>query len=404
MPVYKYKARDRFGRATHGIMEAPGYEMAAIQLDRLGYTPVSINEKKKDSISSAFLWRYRRFSLEDLILFSRQLSTLLGAGIPLLRGLDVLSEQTEKKRIKEVTNTIKKDIEGGSSLADALSRHPEVFPALYVSMIQAGETAGTLDEILDRLAALNEHEKDTRARIKEATRYPKIVVTSISVAFVVLVSFVVPRFAAMFSRFGATLPLPTRIMIGISHVFRDYWFVMIIVASLIALGFRWYTNTKSGRLRWDGLMLQIPVFGPLFLKITVSRFTHILGMLLRSGVHILDSLKIASATTGNTVISQELDKLRESVREGGGLSQQLRESRVFTPIVVQMLSVGEESGKMDEMLAKVSQYYELEADYTIKNLSSLIEPALIITIGGMVLFLALGIFLPMWDMARVVIG
>jgi len=402
MPVYKYKARDKFGRAINGVMEASGYEMAANHLDGLGYIPVSIKEKKKNIIPLDFLQGVRGVSLEDLILFSRQLSTMVSAGIPLLRSLDALSEQTENKRMKDVIDTIRNDIQGGSSLSDALSRHPKIFSALYVSMIHAGETAGTLDEILDRLAAITEHEKDTRARIKAATRYPKIVVTSISVAFIVLVSFVVPRFAAMFSRFGATLPLPTRIMIGISHVFRDYWFVMIIVASLIALGFRWYTNTKSGRLGWDGLMLRIPIFGLLFLKITMSRFTQILGMLIRSGVPILDTLKIASATVGNTVISQEVEKLRESVREGGSLSQQLRQSGVFPPMVVQMISAGEEAGKLDEMLAKVSQYYELEAEYTIKNLSTLIEPVLIITIGGMVLFLALGIFLPMWDMARVV--
>jgi len=403
MPVYKYKARDKSGKAIDGVMEASSSQIVAGHLDSLSYIPVSIKEKKKDIIPLDFLRANRGVGLDNLILFSRQLSTLINAGIPLLRGLDALSEQTENKRMKEVIDTIRNDIQGGGTLSDALSRHPKVFSELYAGMIHAGETAGTLDEILDRLASLNEREKDTRARIKEATRYPKIVVITISAAFIVLVNFVVPRFAKMFSNFDATLPLPTRIMIGISHVFREYWFVMIIAASLIALGFRWYTNTKSGRLKWDGLMLRIPVFGPLFLKITLSRFTHILGMLIRSGINILDALKIVSATTGNVVISRELDKLEESVRQGGGLSQQLRKSGVFTPMVVQMISVGEETGKIDEMLAKVSQYYELETEYTIKNLSTLIEPVLIITIGGMVLFLALGIFLPMWDMARVVL-
>jgi len=403
MPAYKYKARDKFGKAVNGVMEASSSEMAAGHLDGLGYIPVSIKEKKKDIISLGFLRGDRGVGLEDLILFSRQLSTLVSAGIPLLRSLDALSEQTENKRMKEVIDTIRNDIQGGSTLSDALGRHPKVFSALYIGMVHAGETAGTLDEILDRLAGLNEHEKDTRSRIKEATRYPKIVVISISAAFIVLVNFVVPRFAKMFSNFKATLPLPTRIMIGISHAFREYWFVMIIAASLVILGFRWYKNTEFGRLKWDGLMVRIPVFGPLFLKITMSRFTNILGMLIRSGVPILDALKIASATTGNVVISREVDKLRESVREGSGLSRQLRQSGVFTPMVVQMISVGEESGKMDEMLAKVSQYYELEIEYTIKNFATLIEPALIITIGGMVLFLALGVFLPMWDMARVVL-
>ena len=401
MPVYKYKARDKFGKAVNGVMEAPDYEMAAGQVDDLGYIPISIQEKKKDVISLDFLQKYTRVSVEDLILFSRQLSTLFSAGIPLLSGLNTLAEQTENKRMNETINTIKNDIEGGSSLSDAMSKHPGVFSPLYVGMIQAGETAGTLDEIMDRLATITEHEKDTRARIKEATRYPKIVVTAISVAFIVLVTFVVPGFAGMFSRFGATLPLPTRIMLGISHVFRDYWFVMIIVVSLIILGFRWYTNTKSGRLRLDGLMLWLPVFGPLFQKIIMSRFANIFGMLIRSGVPILESLKIVSGTVGNVVISREIDNLGENVRQGSSLSRQLKQSEIFTPMVTQMISVGEQSGKMDEMMNRVSRYYDLEAEYTIKNLSTLIEPILIVIIGGMVLFLALGIFLPMWDMAGV---
>lgn len=399
MPVYKYKARDNFGKAINGVVEASGYEMAAGQVDDLGYIPISIQEKKKDVISLDFLQRYTSVSVEDLILFSRQLSTLFSAGISLLSGLNTLAEQTENKRMKETIDTIKNDIKGGSSLSDALNKHPRVFSALYVSMIQAGETAGTLDEILDRLATITEHEKDTRARIREATRYPKIVITAISVAFIVLVTFVIPKFATMFTKFGGTLPLPTRVMIGVNYIIHHYWYLMVAVTAAIAMGFHWYTNTKSGRLKWDGLKLRIPVFGTLFLKIAMSRFTHILGMLMRSGVPILDTLKITSATVGNTVIIQEVQKLRESVMEGSGLSQVLKESRIFTPMVVQMISVGEQSGKMDEMMAKVSQYYDLEVEYTIKNLSILIEPVLIIIIGGMVLFLALAIFLPMWDMA-----
>ena len=269
MTTFKYKARDKFGKAIDGVLEASTPEMVASQLEGLGNIPVFIQEKKKDIISFDFLQRRAGVRLEDLILFSRQLSTLVGAGIPLLSSLDALSEQTESKRMKEVINTVKNDIEGGNSLSDALARHPTVFSGLYVSMIQAGEVTGALDEILDRLATITEHEKDTRARIKAATMYPKIVVIAMSTAFIILVTFVVPRFAAMFSRFEATLPLPTRIMIGISHIFRDYWFVMLLVASFVAVGFHWYTNTKWGRLRWDDLKLRTPVFGPLFLKISI---------------------------------------------------------------------------------------------------------------------------------------
>jgi type II secretory pathway component PulF len=303
--------------------------------------------------------------------------------------------------MKGVINTIMKDIEGGSFLSEALVKHPKVFPALYVSMIKAGEAAGTLDEILERLATLTEHEKDIRTKIKAATFYPRIVVAVISGAFIILMTFVVPRFAAIFSRFKATLPLPTRIMIGINDIFHHYWYLMIILLAAIVLGFHWYTNTETGRLKWDSLKIRVPIFGPLFLKVAMSRFAHILGMLMRSGVAILDTLEIASATVANKVLSQEINKLREGVKEGRGLSEPLKESGVFPPIVVQMISVGEQSGKLAEMMPKVSQHYDLEVEYTIKNLSTLIEPVLIITIGGIVLFLALAIFLPMWDMARV---
>jgi MSHA biogenesis protein MshG len=401
VPAYKYKARDKSGKAINGVMEAAGYQMVAGKLDGLGYIPIFI-EKKKDIISLDFLQRYRGVSLEDLILFSRQLSTLFGAGVPLLDALHVLAEQTENRRMKAAIEGAKGDIEGGSTFSDALSKHPRIFSQLYISMIRTGEATGLLDAVLDRLASLAEHEKDTRARIKAATRYPKIVVFTISSAFIILMTFVVPQFAKMYSQFKATLPLPTRIMIGMSHAFRDYWFVMLVVASLVALGFHWYINTKCGRVVWDGLKLRIPVFGPLILKIAMTRFAHTFGMLMQSGILILDTLKITSATASNVVICREVEGLRESVRGGTELSQAIKQSGVFTPMVVQMISVGEQAGKMDEMMGKVSQYYDLEIEYTIKNLSTLIEPVLIITIGAMVLFLALAIFLPMWDMAKIV--
>jgi MSHA biogenesis protein MshG len=401
MPIYKYKARDKSGKAINGVMEAAGYQMVAGKLDGLGYIPVFI-EKKKNIISSDSLWRYRGVSLEDLILFSRQLSTLFGAGVPLLAALHVLAEQTESRGMKAAIEAAKEDIEGGSTFSDALSKHPKVFSQLYISMIRVGEATGLLDAVLDRLASLAEHEKDTRARIKTATRYPKIVVFTISSAFIILMTFVIPQFAKMYLQFKATLPLPTRIMIGMSHAFSDYWFVMLVVVSLVALGFHWYTNTKCGRVIWDGIKLRIPVFGPLILKIAMTRFAHTFGMLMQSGIPILDALKITSATAGNVIICREVEGLRESVRGGTELSKAIKQSGVFTPMVVQMISVGEQAGKMDEMMGKVSQYYDLEIEYTIKNLSTLIEPVLIITIGAMVLFLALAIFLPMWDMARVV--
>ncbi|MDY6864045.1 MAG: type II secretion system F family protein [Thermodesulfobacteriota bacterium] len=395
MSTYKYKVRDKSGKAINGVMEAPDYDTVAAKLDKSGYIPVSIQEKK-DVIS--FNIFNPRISIDDLILFSRQLSAQVGAGIPLLAGLYALSEQAEDKRMKAVINKISTDIEEGTSLSDAMARHPKVFSSLYVSMIKAGEAAGTLDKILDRLSALTEYEKDIRARINAATRYPKIVLTAITSAFIVLITFVIPRFASIFSKFGETLPLPTRIMIGINHLFHQYWYIGIVATVSIALGFHWYINTGPGRLRWDNFKIRVPMFGTLFLKIAISRFSYIFGMLIRSGIPILQTLKITSETVGNTFISQKLKKLMESVEEGSGISGPLKEAGVFTPMVVQMVSVGEQSGKLDDMMVKVAQYYDLDVEYTINKLSTFIEPILIVAIGGMVLFMALAIFLPMWDM------
>jgi type II secretory pathway component PulF len=384
-------------------MEASDPGIVADQLDNRGYLTVSIEEEKNPlSFNFSFNFLDRSFSIEDLILFSRQLSTQVNAGIPLIDGLNALSEQAENKRMKEVINIIRSDIESGSSLSDALAVHPKVFSSLYINMIRAGETAGILDEILDRLATLNEYEKDIRARIKAATRYPKIVIIAIVLAFLVLITFVVPRFASMFSKLGAALPLPTRIMIGINDLFHQYWYIGIIIIAVSVFLFHRYINTQDGRLRWDSLKLRVPIFGPLFLKIAISRFTYILGMLIGSGVPIMQTLEITSATIDNSLISQKVKEVMKSVSEGGGLSKSLKETEVFTPITVQMVSVGEQTGRLDEMLVKVGHYYDLETRYTIDKLSSLIEPVLVITIGSMVLFMALAIFLPMWDMASVV--
>lgn len=399
MPTYTYKARDSLGKAINGAMEASGDHMVASQLDGLGYTPVYIKEKRNEIISLDLLQKHRAVSLENLILFTRQLRTLFGAGVSLLAGLDVMAEQTENKRMKAVIDGVRGDVEAGSTLSDALSKHPRVFSPLYISMIQAGEAAGTLEEILHRLASVTEYEKDTRARIKAATRYPKMVVIVISVAFIIMVTFVIPKFTTMFMRFGGTLPLPTRVMIGLDHIIHHYWYLIVTVIASIVLGFYWYTNTERGRLRWDSLKIRIPVFGQLFLKIAMSRFTYMLGMLIRSGLPIVRALEITSATIGNTTISKAVERIKQAVSEGKGLSSPLKEGRVFTPMVVQMISVGEKSGKMDDALAKISDYYNLEVEYTIKNLSTLIEPVLIFVLGIMVLFMALAIFLPMWDMA-----
>jgi type II secretory pathway component PulF len=334
-------------------------------------------------------------------MFSHQLGTLIGAGVPLLTALTVLSRQTDNKELKRIIEDVRACIEGGSSLHEALSRHPKAFSDLYTNMIRAGEAAGVLEEVLRRLADLGEHEAETKARFQQATRYPKIVITTLGVAFTVVVTFVIPRFATLFSRFGTELPLPTRLALGMGDVIHQSWHVMAGAACALVVCFYWYISTAKGRLKWDAFKVKVPVLGPIILRIIMSRFTHIFGTLYRSGLPLMRTLEIISTAIGNAFISQAVDRLRDSVREGKGLSEPLKESGVFTPMVVQMVAVGEESGKMDEVLIKVSEFYDREVEYGLKSMSAMIEPILIFFLGGVVLFLALAVFLPMWDLPQV---
>lgn len=400
MPHYRYKARDKHGGLHEGTMEAGGREAVADQLAGAGCLPVLIEEQQVRLLSrSGVLRRLTRVRPQDLIIFSRQLSTLVGAGVPFLQALTSLEKQTENRRLRETVSEIRRDVETGAAFSDALAKHPAVFSTMYISMVRAGEAAGILDEILERLAMLAEHDYETRSRIKAAVRYPLIVVITLCLAFVFLVSFVIPRFVTVFERFKTPLPFPTRVLIAINNVFQHYWYAVLPATLLITAGIAWYLRTPSGRWQWDRLKLKIPLFGALFRKAAMSRFARIFSALQRSGISMLLTLDIAAETAGNRVIARAVENMRESVREGRTLAGPMEESGLFPPLVVQMTAVGEEAGGgIDVMLAKVSDYYDRDVEYTLRNLSTVIEPFLLLIVGGMVLFLALGVFLPMWDM------
>lgn len=404
MPNFRYKARDKYGALFVGTFETNGKEAVAGHLDSLGYIPVSIEEETPSVSLTELLSQFETITSGDLIIFSRQLATLIGAGIPFMASFNALEEQTENPKLKKVINQVRREVEGGSTFADALAKHLKVFSSLYVSMVKAGETGGVLDEILNRLATLAEHEAETRARIKAATRYPKIVLVALVVAFGILVSFVIPKFAALYANFNAKLPLPTRIMIGINTAVHRFGLVILAAIALAVFGFWKHINTPAGRLWWDGFKLKIPIFGPIFMKSALSRFARVFGTLTRSGLPVLQTLEIVSETVGNVVIARIVDNIRDSARQGRGIVQPMKVSKIFPPIVVQMVAVGEESGKMEEMLTKVSEYYDRDVDYAIKNLSSSLEPLLLVVIGGVILFLALAIFLPWWNLINVVKG
>lgn len=401
MPTFKYRARDRTGKATEGRLEAPTLQLAGDQLYRLGYLPIVIEEIKETSLFNFSEWidRFKKVRLEDLVVFSQQLSTLYKAGLPLLTGLSNLKDQAENKKLQNVLDRVCKEVEAGNPLYAAMAKHPDVFSPIYVNMIRAGETSGRLGESLDRFVTLADRELQTRQRLKEATRYPKIVIFSVAIAFAVLITFVIPRFAATFAQFNMPLPLPTRIMIGINKIFQTYWFLVLGGILGISFGVKRYLKTEKGRYLWDKFKTRIPVLGPLFLKIGLSRFTNTFGMLNRSGIPILQALEITSATVDNVLLSQSIERVQQKVREGSSLTNALKESGRFTPLVIQMISVGESSGTLDEMLTRVTDYYDVQVDNALKKLPAYIEPLLTLFLGGVVLLLALAVFLPWWNMA-----
>lgn len=406
MPSFQYRARDKAGTLFSGILDTTGKEAVAAHLDSLGYYPVSIQEKRQSlniNLSDLRLW-FQRIRAEEMIIFSRQMATLVGAGVPILTSFDALAEQTTNPRLKATILTIRKDIEGGSSFSDALARHPSVFSTLYVNMVRAGEAGGVLDEILHRLASLAEHEAETRGRIKSATLHPMIVMVTLLIACFIILTWVIPRFQAIYAKSEVLLPLPTRILIGISTLVQNYGFFVLVACGAAIWGVRRYLQTDSGRLLWDRMKLKLPVFGTIFLKVALSRFARTFGTLTRSGLPVLQTLEIVSGTVGNAAISRVVNSIREAAREGRGVVQPMKESRVFPVSITQMVAIGEETGQMDEMLTKVSEYYDREVDYAIKNLASALEPILLVLIGGVVLILALAVFMPWWNMMSVVKG
>ncbi len=389
------------GKPIAGTIDAPTLQIAGERLFQLGYLPIAVEEEKsRDSFAVAKIWlRFQKVKLEEIIFFSQQLSTLYKAGLPLLTGLGSLAEQTENKKLKPVLEGVRRQIEGGSTLFEAMSKYPEVFPQVYINMIRAGETSGRLGESLDRFITLAEREIKTRQRVKEATRYPKIVILAVIIAFAALITFVIPRFAEIFAQFKTPLPLPTRVMIQINTIFHTYWYLVLPSLLGIPLLIINYLRTEKGRYSWDQFKIRIPVFGPLLLKIALSRFSYTFVMLNRSGIPILQTLEITASTINNVHLAQSITEIMHKVREGRNLSEALKESGKFTPLVIQMVAVGEVSGTLDEMLMRITEYYDIEADNAIKKLSTYIEPALVLFLGVVVLFLALAVFLPWWNMA-----
>ncbi|MFA4982069.1 MAG: type II secretion system F family protein [Candidatus Omnitrophota bacterium] len=399
MADFKYKARDKFGRSVSGVVSGADKQAVAASLGAMGYVPISIAEAEEsnDPISK-FLARFDKVKEADLIMFTRQLLSLQKAGVTLLSNLDTIEKQTKNKFFRSIIKDVASNVERGVSFSDALSKYPQVFNEFYVNMIRAAEASGQMDEIMERLVQFTEKELDTKNKIKAAVRYPIITLCALAGAFFVVVTFVIPKFATIFAQFKTGLPLPTKILMGMSVAMRKYWYILAVVGGAIAFLFNRYINTKGGRYRWDSFQLKAPIFGEPMTMLVISRFTRTMSILIRSGLPILQVLDMASKTASNAVISRAVDNIIVSVKEGKGISEPMRISGAFPPLVVNMVAIGESSGKVDELMMNISQYYDQEADYIIQNLSTIMEPVFVVVLGAMVLTMALAIFLPMWNL------
>lgn len=403
MSSYRYKARSEAGKAVTGILEAPTREAVVRHLEEMGYTPISVREESSGGKkgSSGLFTRFEKVKAKDLVMMTRQLHSLIKSGIPILTSLNILEKQCESEVLKKTLSEVQEKITAGASFSDALREFPKVFSDLYVNTVLAGETGGALPEVLDRLASLLEAEQATRKAVKSAVRYPVIAMVIMVAAFFILNIMVVPKFAMIYGKVGIALPLPTRIMMTTSAIINTYWYMVFGGMALLGIIFIRFKKTKFGHYQIDKIKLKLPIFGPLFIKLAMFRFTKMLSTLERSGVPILKIIEIVSMTVGNDIISEELIGLRAEVKDGKGLSNSIMKRPIFPPMVSNMLSVGEETGRLDDMADSIAYYYDEEIKYTVDTLTDLIEPILTIFIAGGVLLFALAIFLPMWDLISV---
>ncbi len=405
MPKYTYQVLSDTGSTITGTLEAESPDKANQKLMALGYIPVSVTET---GIGGSGGWleelEYRTSSvpLKDLILFSKQFRTMVKAGLSILEIMRILEIQTENKKLKRICGQMGADIKQGKNLHEAFAVHPKVFSLLYQNMIMAGEQSGSLPEVLERLVYLIEHEYKVKADIRSALQYPITVLVVLALAFYVLLTFVIPKFVGIFAKVHIDLPMPTKIAIGMYEFFAAYGYYLL--GGLIVGGFLFlkFIKTPVGELWWGRLWLRVPVFGPLFTKAAMARFASILSILQASGVSILSSLDILQGTIGNAAISLEFARVKEMLKEGRGLSAPLRQAKHFTPMVINMVAVGEETGNLEEMLMAVADHYDDEVEYAVATLSAAINPILILGLAGVVGFFALAIFLPMWDLTKMV--
>ena len=401
MPTFSYRGRTWTGQVVTGQIEATTLEAVLDQLRQQRVMATSIKPRPKP-IQFKILGFGAKVKDKELAAFTRQIATMIDAGLPLVQCLEALASQQPNKRFKNTLTRIREDVEGGSTFAAALKRHPTVFTRLYANMVEAGEAGGLLDTILTRLAEYIEKAMNLRRKIKGALIYPSTIVTVAIAVVIFLLVFVIPTFKALFQGFGAVLPLPTRIVLELSRLVRQHLLAGLGVLALAVLGLRFYYRTGKGRRVIDAILLRVPVFGELIRKVSVAKFTRTLGTLVSSGIPILDGLDITARTAGNTVVEEAVQKTRSSIAEGKTIADPLKASGVFPPMVVQMISVGEQTGALDSMLAKIADFYDSEVDQAVANLTALLEPLLMVFLGVVIGGVIIAMYLPIFKMVSVV--
>ncbi|MBF0507933.1 MAG: type II secretion system F family protein [Deltaproteobacteria bacterium] len=401
MPVYKWVGKNKKGETKKGELEAENENSARFQLRRMQITPDKLKAKPKDLFENvAFL--QPGVTEKDIVIFTRQFSTMIDAGLPLVQCLEILSAQNENKTFKIILKTIKSDVESGSTLAEAMKKHPKAFDELFTNLVAAGELGGILDVILQRLANYIEKSQKLKRKVKGAMTYPAVVMVIAAMVVTVIMIFVIPVFSTMFTESGRALPLPTQIVIDLSTFIRKYFILVIIAIGLLAFAFKKFRGTAKGRLMTDSLFLKAPVFGPLLKKVAVAKFSRTLSTMVSSGVPILDGLDVTAKTSGNKIIEGAILAAKAAISEGRSISEPLSETKVFPSMVVQMIAVGESTGELDTMLEKIADFYDDEVDVAVEGLTAMLEPLLMVFLGGTIGGLVIAMYLPIFQMASLV--
>ncbi len=398
MATYVYTARDISGRVITGAIEGDSEQAVVGRLKESGYFITSLRRQMRRIHVEDLLHRLGGVRLKDLAVFTRQMATMINAGLTITMCLSILEAQSGNKRLVEIITLLRQDVEGGLPLSDALAKHPDEFSSLYVNMVRAGETGGVLDEVLTRLAALLEKELALRQKVRAAMVYPTVIASAAILIVSFIVFFILPKFAALFLDLDIPLPGPTRFLIWVTQTLHRFWYIFLLGFVSGIFGLRSYIQTAKGRAWFDRFKLRMPLFGPINRNVVMTRFSRTLGTLTNSGVPILQALDVVAKAVDNVVISQAVSAVRASIREGETIAGPLQASGMFPPMVVQMVSVGERTGALDTMLAKVADFYDTEVEYAVAGLTSILEPALIMVLGGVVGFIVIAFYLPLFNL------